>query len=55
MAEQALRHGLNIVWTPGIALQHNEHSTTSGLDLSNRLDWMQQSYRFIFEEYYGRS
>lgn len=52
VAEQALRNGLNVVWTPGLTLRHNQHSTTSSLDLSKRLDWMHQSYRFIFEEYY---
>jgi len=55
VAEQASLHGLNVVWIPGITLQHNEHSTTSGLNLSRRLDWMYQSYHFILEEYYDRS
>lgn len=55
VAEQALRNGLNVVWTPGICLRHNQHSTTGGLDLLMRIGWMHQSYRFILGNYYGRS
>ena len=52
VAEQALRNGLKIVWTPGISLRHNQHSTTSNLEMFSRIGWMHQSYRYIFEEYY---
>lgn len=54
VAEQVLQNGLNVVWTPGITLWHNQHSTTGSLDLLKRLDWMHQSYSFIFDTYYRR-
>jgi len=52
LAEQASRKGLDVVWTPGISLRHNQHSTTSRLGMARRFDWMYQSYRYILEKYY---
>lgn len=54
VAEQARLNGLKVVWTPGISLQHDQHSTTGQLGSARRFDWMYQSYRFILEKYYRR-
>ena len=55
VAEQALRYGLKVVWTPGITLRHNQHSSTGGLSMFQRIRWMQQSYESILENYYDKN